>query len=135
MCLQTKMKTPVVTEEDIHVYKVVCKSKEDGLVSPYEYAPVKLYTILKTGIQTCSHDNQVIFGFHSLLYLTKALSELKYFESSYLSCHINNRYYIYKCIIPKGSLYYLGEFERSPGYCSDKIIYKRRLTKKELENE
>lgn len=141
MCLITDQQQPKIAEEDITVYKVL-----QGMNSPYHsdftYILGKLY---KTDIQEddsfwCfdASDNVVLAsyfgidwkinrklkcfgqGFHSAL----SISRLR--ESSIAYAW---RAYIYECIIPKGSKYYVNPSNLA---ISNQIIIKRKIEKDEL---
>lgn len=118
MCLLTTWKNPRTANKNITVYKMMEKGKLNPPFNDFEYQLKKLYkTALKETDDTSSFDDyddearddatrtnakrKIISigpGFHSSL-------TIKRFQKD-----SSNKYHydIYKCVIPKGSLYYKG---------------------------
>lgn len=121
MCLDLKWwSRKRIATKDIIVYKVVtnyCWNPGYSFRSSYQSMPIKIgetYNVLQ--IVKCRA--RILQGFHSLKSL-KATNEL--LQEDFRRC-------IVKCIIPKGSTYYNGIFERCQlfnpiGYVSDSIKY------------
>ena len=131
MCLDTTEKYPMKAECDIECYKVVClrpradfRSPEWGvmMVSPYrnfEYEVGNTYTekefCMDLPLKVERFSSRVKYyeankGFHAFKNFQNAVEEVSYWGFA-----------VMKCVIPKGSWYYLGTFTDAPCYCSDKI--------------
>jgi hypothetical protein len=133
MCLQTIWKEPKIAEEDIVVYKIL-NIGNDRITSPYRYFTWNLDTVYETEIKettdyTCFDDKakteynicseevkSIGRGFHSALN-KKRLSEDRE--------EWTNEEVIFKCIIPKGSEYYIG---LSDLVVSNRIIIKEKVS-------
>lgn len=124
MCLYTKQTKPKIAEEDIICYKFYIRYIGGLTVSPYIgiIAP-KIGAITNTELgKPYRPDNnhtyygfkRVYEGFHSFKILEDVKSVVNKWKSKF-------NLVIFKCIIPKGSLYYLGKFNKYESYCSDKI--------------
>ena len=135
MCLLINSATkpqPKIAEEDIIVYKLICKS-ENGkfftLFRDYEVVLGETYeNFVETPYKIRSSDTtndasnwyRIDIGFHSFVNEADA----KFYR--YSACgilHIARYIKIVKCIIPKGSTYYEGSFSLCRSYVSDKIHY------------
>lgn len=101
-------------EEDIVVYKHIIL--EDEYITSYRHAPVKFNILTSSILIKDNESNTVDFGLHSFINKEDALSEARRFGEI-----------LVRCIIPKGSEYYQGEFETRgiiyPSYASDYIVY------------
>lgn len=112
MCLN-KAKIIEVTE-DIVCYKVYICNESKKVVSPYMKSPIpELNTTVQSPLKMLYKDC-VSEGFHSFTTIYDA--KLEAMDWAYLDS------IIMKCIIPKGSKCYKGEFTGIPSYCSDSII-------------
>ena len=136
MCLITTKNIPEIAQEDIVCYKfyVVHKVKDDinssshdkdEYLSPYwdmrapninEVANTELDKAYLCDSNTSNLNYFVRKGFHSYKYLDDLIEELYFWQP----CDAK----IFKCIIPKGTKYYEGEFDDSTSYCSESIILK-----------
>ena len=120
MCLVIVSKK-LIADKDIVCYKFLRSDIEDRnhFYPPYFsfcYKRNKLYkTNIITGKERFSDRTFAYNGFHSLVCKLD-----RYLFDSYLPDY----YKLYKCIIPKGSEYYLG---RDEDIVSNQIIVKRRL--------
>ena len=126
MCLYTKQTEPKIAEKDIICYKFYRRCNEI-LVSPYQEvtAPeIGIVTNTKLGeshklegnafyIHKFYNIRRVDEGFHSF----KILEEIKHKINGYRNLDL----VIFKCIIPRGSSYYEGKFDRYESYCSNSI--------------
>lgn len=123
MCLHLKKGTRAkIAKEDIVVYK--CLEMEDGkYITPYmhfnvemgktyssELTKFKATPIFKYDTFDCYAD--VFQGLHTFV----NYDETKRF------CQLHNRILV-KCIIPKGSTYYVGIFADIAACASDKLTY------------
>lgn len=128
MCLYTKQTEPKIAEEDIICYKFYIRDNEI-LFSPYQESRAPEIGIVAntelgksyrpTDIGSYIHNflgfKRVDKGFHSF----KTLEETKHEVNGYWN---NLGLVIFKCIIPRGSLYYKGIFgDRYESYCSNSI--------------
>ena len=127
MCLITTKNIPEIAQEDIVCYKFY-KLRENKLFSPYKevLAPninEVANTVLDRGYLARAKDNNLAYmvnrGFHSFKYLEGLINELAFWQLSYIR--------IFKCIIPKGTRYYEGNFTDLPSYCSESIILKEAI--------
>lgn len=114
MCLKTIEIEPSVAKKDIIVYKVLYKNKNQ-IVSPCKRFPYILKKLYQTdfGITIGISNDTLLFineGFHSYRY--KNYAARLYFN-------------VYKCVIPKGSQYYIS-IDRQE-IVSNQIIIKRKL--------
>lgn len=112
MCLVTSQSKPLIAKEDIVVYKCLFK-QETTLLSPYMEFEYKLRTLYEVslGVIICNDTTVVREGFHA--YYTKKHALHKWTNE------------VYKCIVPKGSKYYLSK--KFGEIVSDKLIIKRKL--------
>ena len=116
MCL-VDAKIKEITE-DIVCYKVYV-SFEGKLESPYRRSPIpNMDEITKTRLgEPYGTENYVEEGFQSFATLEDAVNEK---ENILRHCHK----VIVKCVIPKDSKCYVGNFGRRISYCSESIILK-----------
>lgn len=102
MCLHKKHFLPKIATKDIPVYKVLTEIPDSCMVTPYMKIPIKFNTIIKAGRK----------GFWESIFDIYIVNEG--FIHSYtdlLTARINENRAdtIFKAIIPKGSLYFIGE--------------------------
>ena len=113
MCLYTEWKKPKKAENDIIVYKILDKN----CVSPYRDFKYNLGVKYDTGMNSCNsqftNGLYINVGFHAF---TSKRALLKSSLKSGVA---------FKCIIPKGSSYYISSCKKE--IVSDSIIIKRRL--------
>lgn len=113
MCLYTKWKKPKKAEKDIIVYKILDKN----CISPYRgfvyNLDVKYDTDMKSYEGMFTSGLYIDVGFHAF---TSKRALLK-------SCLKPPT--AFKCVIPKGSSYYISSCKKE--IVSDSIIIKRRL--------
>lgn len=127
MCLYTKQTEPEIAEEDIICYKFYRRWNKI-LFSPYQESRApEIGIVVNTELEKSYRptDNgsyihnllgfkRVNKGFHSF----KTLEEIKHKVNGYRNLDL----VIFKCIIPRGSLYYKGIFgDRYESYCSNSI--------------
>lgn len=117
MCLYTKWKKPKKAEKDIIVYKVLSRN----CISPYTCfvynLGVKYDTDMESFNSYFTNGLYIEAGFHAF---TSKRALLR-------SC-VKERFptmVAFKCIIPKGSSYYISSCKKE--IVSDSIIIKRRL--------
>ena len=127
MCLENvTQRIAKIATEDIPCYKLVGKSSfSRELLTPYQKVPVKLGSTYKSKLIRHSNGN-VTYGLHAFLTLDQALCNT--FTSLY-------DVRIVKCIIPKGSKYYIGEFYshyKKTAIAADTLIYGKRFISKKL---
>jgi hypothetical protein len=114
MCLATFQKEPYIAQKDIIVYKALFKSGK-RILSPFREFPYILKKLYQTdfGITfslTYNAPKLIHEGFHGY-------RNRKYAISRWIK--------VYKCIIPKGSQYYISSDQKE--IVSDQIIIKRKL--------
>lgn len=125
MCLYTTQKKPMIAVNDIVCYKICLKLKEENIfVAPYVQKYIYRIGELHTEPDfQCEAEsvwtygptayNKVDKGFHSFVNKYDAMRFIFEFSDRI----------IFKCIIPKGSRYYHGEYNSNgDSYCSDSII-------------
>ena len=123
MCLYTKQTEPEIAEQDIECYKVYVKSYGDRWFSPYQECPMPIMNGLVTTELQSPCNLRVDLGFHSFSYFSDAEIVAEWFaRRKKSSC-------VVKCIIPKGTEYYLGKFGFDEAYCSESIILKEIIKK------
>lgn len=114
MCLTTFQEEPYIAEKDIIIYKALFKDRK-RIVSPFQEFPY----ILKELYQT---DFNISFGLTNICpkFIHKGFHgyrNRKYATSRWLE--------VYKCVIPKGSQYYISSDQEE--IVSNQIIIKRKL--------
>lgn len=117
MCLYTKWKEPKKAKKDIIVYKIL----RENCISPYRGFSYNLGVKYDTDMESyegiSSKGIVINVGFHAFT------SKRALFKSNV------NKYFstgeAFKCIIPKGSLYYISSCKKE--IVSDSIIIKRKL--------
>lgn len=102
MCLYKKHFLPKRATKDISVYKALTEIPNSCMVTPYMKMPIKFDTVIKAGKE----------GFWKSIFDTWTVG--RGFIHSYTDLFIarineNRHDTIFKAIIPKGSLYYIGE--------------------------
>ena len=112
MCLVTSQFEPLIAKKDIVVYKCLIK-QATTLVSPYIGFIYKLRTLYEASLGVTIYNNTTVIaeGFHA------------YSDKKHALRKWNNE--VYKCIVPKGSKYYLST--KYGEIVSDKLIIKRKL--------
>ena len=120
MCLETYNKNPYTANKNIVVYKIMLKSFFEEIISPYWGFVYKLRTLYSTSlsVRQSLHSNKLYLiekGLHAYTSIDKVKQEIEFF----------NKATIYRCIIPKGSLYYINEQDNE--IVSNQLIVKRKL--------
>ena len=126
MCLG-KVGDKKIAEEDMTVWKVCCV-KEEYVISSYRYFNYQFEEIYETPIEVEEYPDERIIhaGFHSFPNLIDAKREAEFWNER---DRIKEEMVI-KCTIPKGTIYYEGEFRTGigdtvipvPSIASEKII-------------
>lgn len=116
MCLEIQKDAKIlIAAEDIVCYKIV-KNPNEYHKNYRSYFQLTDIEIGKTYISCLNRvKNSIEEGLHSMGHYY-GVSLLRYYLAD-----INSS--IVKCIIPKGSSYYVGEFYSNISYASDKLIY------------
>jgi len=120
MCLDVGYESKAkVAEEDIKCYKVIIKKYGNtGWMTPFMCIPIKEGEVCKSEIVVDRFE--IAVALHSFTNLTAAKRELKWFKDR----RQNNDPIVIKCIIPKGSVYYMGKYEyKNDCYASDTLVY------------
>lgn len=110
MCLVVKNKKKLVTDKDIICYKVFRKLPNEILLSPYMYMQFSTQGICIDD-QRMSPMKRLASGhycisrgvFHSFKTKKAAMACTKWFSNVF------GEFVVYKCRIPKGSIYYEGK--------------------------
>lgn len=122
MCLFANRKYAFTAQEDIECYKVL--RRVDGVLTSYYHETFKwkksvTYTSLLENFDSVfkSYQCNVERGFHSYMYQKDAEKFINEICGDEILVLV-------KCIIPKGSQYFIGDStDWRPGYASDKIIF------------
>ena len=117
MCLYTRWKKPKEAEKDIIIYKILCKDYRSPHMGFLYNLGVKYNTDMESYSSQYTDGRYVEAGFHAF---TNKRALLK---SSLKKDFIST--VAFKCIIPKGSSYYISSCKKE--IVSDSIIIKRRL--------
>lgn len=127
MCLENIKNGLQVASEDIIVYKVLDCPKWGSSIY---YAPFQRHFSYPLGeIQTCELRRLhygVEDGFHSYVNYHDAWA-LASKRNEYNHYRTDDGAYVMKAIIPKGSEYYLGDFNGDESYASNKLLVVRRM--------
>lgn len=134
MCLTTSQQTPDVAKEDITCYKVVEKEYR----GKRWYTPFQYYYFLFGRVLKCKNfgeriDNaHIVGGFHSFV-----SSDDAYTCGLGIRNVGSKKQAIVECVIPEGTKYYPGIFRahcgyQFPSFCSEKIIYKKIISKRSI---
>lgn len=118
MCLYTQWKKPKKAEEDITVYKIL----DETHVSPIRGFVYNLGVKYNTDMRT--HESLFAFGFYVEDGFHAFTSKRALLKSSLMKNPLKLGV-AFKCIIPKGSSYYISFCKKE--IVSDSIIIKRRL--------
>lgn len=144
MCLITILEAPKRAEENIVCYKVIeLACSDDGkevAQTPYQYAPIHKNVIkgkkpfiaknYRGAIVTDKMFEQYkpyfgeIKGRAVHTFATKIDAKA---EADTLKVMLGDICRIYKCIIPKGTLYYNGFYEGKKSFASQKIVFKEAV--------
>ena len=136
MCLDVlkSNKDKLVAETDIVVYKYL-KITSIGFVTPFQYQPINIgesyYSKLKVRLYSdVDLDNDELpddllvgcvgEGLHSFGSFKDAYRQYRYDKSERV---------VVKCLIPKGSEYYVGKFDDQLSYASADLIYVKKYNK------
>ena len=137
MCLYLKENTKEkIANRDIVCYKVVYYDEIDKtcVVSQFERFKYMLGRFEYSQLDSPDARHRVFHGFHSYKYYEDALESI--YAYGLLDCNYGNswedRWKVYKCIIPNGSHYYDGVQSSMPydmvGYCSNQIVIMEEAT-------
>lgn len=128
MCLDLKITaTKRTAKKDITCYKYLVLKNENGvsyLQTPYRDCIVSIGEIYQSKLEinyywNCGPTKELNQGLHSFVNLEDARSS---HPEYYYEKGENSVIYV-KCIIPKGTKYYLGQFDGFPSMASEKLIY------------
>lgn len=116
-------------DKEIVCYKILIEDKEGILRSPYYLKIWKLkeeqtekLTEEKVKISEKQIEKRTSTGFYTFVSRKIARTTALYVFKS----KTKGNFKIFKCIIPKGSKYYVGSFYKDE-FCSEKLIIKRKL--------
>lgn len=111
-----------IAQEDIVVYKVFLK-RNDTIFSPYQKFVYEIGKEYKTRIEPRFHNEycEVTKGFHSLLNEEDIRSEKVYMQDSLIIFNKHQKYYCFRCIIPKGSRIVYGKYGSKDSVVSEAI--------------
>lgn len=120
MCLYIYSRNQHTANKDLVVYKILLRHSFKERISPYMDFKYKLKILYTSpfSIRKSLHSKDLYCineGLHAFTSIDIAKRTLPYFIKGG----------IYKCIIPKGSLYYINEEDNE--IASNKLIVKRKL--------
>ena len=119
MCLDlTSIKPPRVAEEDIIVFKHLKKTGET-FRTPYRDCEIKFNEVITSPLQRDGYS--VELGLHSFVSMAKCKTDA-------IGEHSHA---VVKCVIPKGSKYYVGDFYGCRSIASDSLRYDEILFERE----
>lgn len=122
MCLNVTNPEIQTAVEDIVVYKHLAKSISNEYLTSFRNFPIEIGKMYESNLfkqQDFSLGEIVEIGLHSFPFYEDALKASKYLDET-----------LVKCIIPKGSNYYIGTFENyGVSYASNKLKYIKILDK------
>lgn len=121
MCLIKLHKYPKIAKKDIFCIKVLKKS-DYALITPYTKHEIR------SNIQKEKLNSIDLISTIKCCYISENWIHSHTFYAS-LHRYFNNGFYIFLCIIPKGTLYYIG---KDDDYCSKELIYLKKLSKQEF---
>ena len=111
MCLEIKRDQKAeIAEEDIIVYKYLIEDDKGQFTTSFQYADVKIGETYTS--ELIISNNEVYNGLHS--YANERNAERQ---------AISYREVLVQCTIPKGSIFYTGEFVGSKSYASNVLRY------------
>lgn len=135
MCLKVKENAQFkIAKKDMPCYKVLIDNGI-SLLSPYKKFKYVLgqevrlnsKSVLQVTVDDCTGDFGIAVGLHSFYRLKDAQSEAADWG--------HQNYKVFRAIIPKGSMYFTGEFDCTEGtfksYASDAIIITEPVNKGE----
>lgn len=146
MCLLIETETPKRAKKDITCYKVLrLDTYNDGtevVYTPYQFSTVpknvingkkpfiakteKGSTITDKMFEQGRHCYGAVFGRAIHTFATKNGA---IYDADLLKTYFGTNCIIYKCIIPKDTLYYKGDFGGIKSFASQKIIFKEKVLK------
>ena len=115
MCLFTRWKKPKTATKNIVVYKVL-RTYSEYIESPYRGLIYNLKELYETKLTKC----KALGGFGENIFEVSHA-----FVSKKPHCDFEIHEKLYKCIIPKGSIYYISSDNKQ--IVANKIIIKRKL--------
>lgn len=120
MCLKNvTTNKPLIAEDDIERFKVLYKSVSEILISPH-FCFAYMFDIVhdEPSFPKSIKASIARIGFHTFTTLNDAIKEKN-------DWHHPTDYVIARCVIPKGTPYFMGTFdlrnETVKSYCSKKI--------------
>lgn len=125
MCLSINAgDEPIIAEEDIIVYKYLHqKIKADNSLgairTPYKKSIVKIGETYKSKLKKINDEGDYIItlGLHSFADLKNCrMDAISWYQEKFKTLYV-------KCVIPKGSQYYVGQFIGATSFASDTIKY------------
>ena len=143
MCLTLYKATckPRVADKDIVCYKYLCKllGYKKLFNTPYRNACVSMGETYTSEIEfgillTENIDNKSYEGSAWVGEIEKGLHSYGNFKHAYQNANYSADRCVVKCVIPKGSTYYVGTFDSDVlSYASDKLTYVRKYSKLEAK--
>lgn len=127
MCFTIRRKE--TAEKDIVCYKVLIEEDDGTLRSPY-YC-LKTWKLREEQEEKLTQEKVQLKGKEYELKTATGLYTFNNKRSARLALDIMKEktkinFRLFRCIIPKGSKYYIGSYYRNE-YCSEKLIIKRKL--------
>lgn len=124
MCLQNFGRKKVA-KEDIIVYKHLILTEEEGYITSFMRAPVEFEVLYKSRIRKETLNPE--FNPPGTVVIQKALHSYvnkvhaEHAARMWTTC--DNKEVPVQCTIPKGSIYYIGQFDNKEAIASNQLIY------------
>lgn len=121
---------PLIAEEDIVCYKQLCVNRLNEIVTPYEKIPVPTKCIQKNIKKRIPFKAEILNKFEFIWRHVLGFSNIVtdgFIHTFSLSVPYRDLFYgdrVFKCIIPKGTKYFIGEDNE---YASEQIIFGEQL--------
>ena len=132
MCLTITNRTPQIAKKDIVCYKVLRHNflKRSGYTTPYMYTSVTLGELMEDKVPVKIHNSIFLVKYN--LY-EGVFHTFKYYSDAVEMCKedIIGNSVVVRCIIPKGTEYYVGTWgEVISCYGSKQLQYTKKVLKR-----
>jgi hypothetical protein len=128
MCLDINGKLEKkIAETDIICYKHLKKLNNGNYLTPYQLDKVSIGETYESEVEVIEWEENIFYQISRALHSFADIKSCKKDADEELKSLARNRdendYVICRCVIPKGSEYYVGDFAYSLCYASNKIKY------------
>ena len=121
---------PLIAEEDIVCYKQLCTNRSNAIVTPYEKIPIPTKCIQKNKKKRIPFKAEILnkfeFIWRHVLGFSNIVTDgfIHTFSLSVSHQYLFCSEHVFRCIIPKGTKYFIGEGDE---YASEQIIFREQL--------